>query len=321
MKTSINQFFKIICCISFLLPTKVFSQEEKIILKTETGEINGLLTYPKTQTPVPVVLLIAGSGPTDLDGNQPSLQTNAYKLIAGELVKKNIATLRFDKRGIASSAKAAKSESELRFETYVNDVEAWISLLASDKRFSSVFVAGHSEGSLIGMIAAKNNSKAKGFISIAGAGRAADEILKEQLEKQPEPLKNQIFPMIDKIKAGDTIGTVPENLYALFRPSVQPYLISWFKYNPQTEIAELKIPVLLIQGTTDIQVTEKDVSLLAAAKPDAKKVIIVNMNHVLKVCKTKEQQDQLKTYIDGTLPLHKTLVKEMVNFIKTNTAK
>jgi predicted alpha/beta hydrolase len=85
----------------------------------------------------PVVLLIAGSGPTDMNGNsmQLGIQPNTLKLIAEGLAKKGIATVRFDKRGIASSVAAAKDEFSLRFDDYVNDVRLWIDKLAGDRRF------------------------------------------------------------------------------------------------------------------------------------------------------------------------------------------
>jgi len=69
---------------------------------------------------------------------------------------------------------------------------------------------------------------------------------------------------------------------SLFRPSVQPYMISWFKYDPAAEIANLEVPVLILQGTTDLQVHVEDAKLLAKAKPDAKLRIFDGMNHVLK---------------------------------------
>jgi len=122
--------------------------------------------------------------------------------------------------------------------------------------------------------------------------------------------------MIDTLKKGDTIPNVPKTLYSLFRPSVQPYMISWLKYNPQAEIKKLNIPILIIQGSTDIQVSETDAKLLAKAKSSAKKKIIKNMNHVLKDCDTKDKQAQIPIYTNPQLPLNKDFVNEIVKFIK-----
>lgn len=158
-------------------------KEQSVSLDTPTGKINGKIGLPDAEKP-PIVLLIAGSGPTDMDGNTNSggfsMKNNSLKLLAEGLAQRGIATLRFDKRGIASSSAATKKESDLRFEDYVTDVQGWIDRLSEDSRFSDVFVLGHSEGSLIGMLASVDNPKVKGFISLAGAGRPAYDIIEER---------------------------------------------------------------------------------------------------------------------------------------------
>jgi pimeloyl-ACP methyl ester carboxylesterase len=312
MKIKFNYLF----IITQLICINIIAQEEPITLKTATGEIFGTLSMPAKIKKSTVVLIIAGSGPTDRNGNQPSGDNNSLKFIANELNKNDIASIRFDKRGIAKSEEAMREEGELRFETYVNDVKEWVNLIAKDKRFDKIIIAGHSEGSLIGMIAAQKNKHVKGYISIAGAGRPADEIIKEQMVKYPQNIKDIIFPMIDKIKKGDSIPNVPPMLSSLFRPSVQPYMTSWFKYNPQDEIKKLTIPTLIVQGSTDIQVKEEDAELLAKAQPKAEKKIIKNMNHVLKDCDTMDKELQKPIYSNDTLQLNKDFVIETVGFIK-----
>ena len=143
-------------CVLFLQPyfqaQPLTSEESPVTLSTATGDIKGRLLLPANATTCPVVLLIAGSGPTDMDGNNPMMKNNSLKFLAEGLAQKGIASLRFDKRGIAGSAAAGKEESKLRFEDYINDVTGWIDFLAKDKRFTGITVAGHSEGSLIGML-------------------------------------------------------------------------------------------------------------------------------------------------------------------------
>ena len=294
----------------------VFTSSE-VILKTSTGDISGTLTVPDNVKKSPIVLIIAGSGPTDRDGNSAmGLQTNAYKMLAENLAKNGISTLRFDKRGIGKSAAAMGNESEIRFETYIKDVEDWISLLKMDKRFSKIIILGHSEGSLIGIIAAEHSDVDK-LISLAGVGRSADKVLLDQLkDKLPLELYNESEIILDSLRAGKTVSNVNQNLSTIFRPSVQPYLISWIKYDPAKEISKLNIPVLIIQGTTDLQVTVNDAKLLAAAKPDAKLIIIENMNHVLKESDSNIQNN-MATYTNPDLPLKEELVYDIVNFIKT----
>jgi len=297
-------------------------KEKEVFLKTKECKIYGTLKIPETKEKVPVVLLIAGSGATDRDGNSrsPKLISNAYKMLSDSLNSYGIATLCYDKRLIAKSISKQK-EADLRFDDYVEDVRSWIDLLSKNKKFSEIIVIGHSEGSLIGMIACQNNPKVSKYISISGSGTPADELLKEQLSKQlegqPEELKEEIFNYMDDLKQGKLLEKVPLNLWVLFRPSIQPYMISWFKYNPQEEIKKLKIPVLIIQGKMDIQVSVKEAELLHHAHPDAKIAIIENMNHVLKSSQSTDVKEQTKDSYNNPISLiNKELVDTIVAFIK-----
>jgi uncharacterized protein len=305
-----------ICSFAQVITDSVFSESE-IILKTSTGEIYGTLATPNNVKTSPVVLIIAGSGPTDRDCNSPmGIKTNAYKMLSESFAVNGISTVRFDKRGIGKSNPAMPSESELRFETYINDVVEWISLLKSDKRFSSIIILGHSEGSLIGMIAVQQTNVA-GYISLSGVGKSADKLLQEQLKTTlPPQLLDESNKILDSLRAGKTVSTVNFNLMALYRPSVQPYMISWIKYDPAKEISNLKIPALIIQGSTDLQVSVDDAKLLSASKPDAKLLIIDNMNHVLKESDTDIQKN-MATYFNPDLPLKTGLTDAIVKFIET----
>ncbi|MCH7409482.1 lysophospholipase [Belliella sp. DSM 111904] len=286
-------------------------QEFDIKLSTTTGEIFGTLTIPVIPEKPPLAVIISGSGPTDRDGNNPAMKNNSLKMLAHGLTEKGIATLRFDKRGVGESQKAGKSEIVLRFEDYVNDVKDWISMLKGDDRFSSMTVIGHSEGALIGLIACDHADK---FIGIAGLSESADFTLKRQLEAQPKAVQDLAFPILDSLKIGKTVDEVNPMLYSLFRPSVQPYLISWFQYDPQQIISKLTIPTLIVQGTNDLQVEVEDAEKLSRANPKAKLVRIENMNHVLKIVEG-DRQVNLKAYNLPDLPISNKLIESIVNFI------
>ena len=289
-------------------------QAEKIVtLKTESGTLEGTLLIPETKAMIPVALIIAGSGPTDRDGNNPMMKNNSLKMLATELLKNGIATLRYDKRGIGKSKKAGLKESDLRFDNYIEDTKGWIEYLKHNKGFSQIIVIGHSEGSLIGMIASQEKDVDK-FISIAGVGQSADKTIREQLKAQPAIVLEQASPILDKLIQGETVENVPPMLNSLFRPSVQPYMISWFKYDPQKEIAKLKKPVLIIQGSTDIQVSVKDAEKLADANQKAEKKIIKGMNHIFKEAEL-DRQKNIETYNQPELPVKTELIKVIVDFI------
>ncbi len=291
--------------------------QDTLIMETSTGRIFGTLLQPVSGAPVPLVLIIAGSGPTDRNGNNPMMVNNSLKYLAGDLCREGIASLRYDKRGIGESKDAGIEEAGLRFDHYIQDASGWINRLQKNQAFSKVIVIGHSEGSLIGMIAARNTSPA-GFISIAGTGRPADELIKKQLEKQPEQVREYSYPILDSLKAGITVDSINTMYYPLFRPSVQPYLISWFQYDPQKEISKLDVPILIIQGSTDIQVSEDDAYQLLVAGKNVEMEIIEGMNHILKKAGTDRQQN-IATYQDPDMPIMQELIEAIVYFINNRT--
>jgi pimeloyl-ACP methyl ester carboxylesterase len=289
--------------------------ESAITLKTLSGNIYGTLTTPKDASgKIPVVLIIAGSGPTDRDGNSnQGLNTNTYKLLANALGKAGIASVRYDKRMVGQSAGTQK-ESDLRFDDYIDDAIGFIEMLAADDRFSKVVVAGHSEGSLVGMIACEEEP-AKGFISLAGAGQPAEKILDEQMKAQPQYIQDSYHKVMDSLKRGKLQNNVDPQIYSILRPSVQNYIMSWCRRNPQVEIKKLKIPVLIIQGTTDQQVSLVNATKLKDAKSSATLDIIRGMNHILKDAPADRDQN-LATYKDPNLPLDTQLVTDIIDFVK-----
>lgn len=303
------------CCILSLMAFTAFGQTgQQVTLKTKTGDISGTLLVPKTQKRVPVALLIPGSGPVNRNGNEGRIMPNDLKMLADSLYAHGIASLRYDKRGIGESKVAGLSEVKLRFGDYVQDAIGWVKFLKQNKKFKSIVVIGHSQGSLVGMIAAQQEAVKK-FVSLEGAGEPIYEVLRHQLQKQPPYILKMSEPILDSLIQGKTVDSIPQVLYILFRPSIQPFWISWFHYNPQTEIKKLHIPVLIVQGTTDIQVGVEDAKNLAKAYPQAKLVIIQGMNHILKNAPS-DRVKNIQTYYDSNLPLNEQLVKVVVNFIK-----
>jgi surfactin synthase thioesterase subunit len=109
---------------------------------------------------------------------------------------------------------------------------------------------------------------------------------------------------------------VPLALMSLFRPSVQPYLISWFRYDPAAEIAKLNVPVLIVQGDRDVQVNAAEAQRLAEHATDGRLVIIEGMNHVFKAS-AMDGDAQRKTYMDGSLPMVGKLPQTIGDFIQS----
>lgn len=288
-------------------------KETNVTLKINIDQLYGTLTVPDEVKKCPVALIIAGSGPTDRNGNNPMMKNNSLKMLAEALAKNGIASLRYDKRGIGESKASAVTETSLVFENYTEDAKSWINFLKLDKRFTQLTVIGHSEGSLIGMIA---GTKANKFISIAGAGESADKLLKSQISsKSNKVIEDMTFPIIDSLKSGNKVKKVDPMLNSLFRPSIQPYLISWFKYDPQTEIKKLTVPILIIQGNNDLQVPVQDAENLSKANKNAELDIIDKMNHIMKII-DGDKQANMESYNNETLPISETMTTKIVSFIK-----
>jgi pimeloyl-ACP methyl ester carboxylesterase len=278
----------------------------------------GSLLAPPAAKPGPAVLLIAGSGPTDRDGNStvPSVRPASLKLIAQGLAAAGVSSLRYDKRAIAKSAPAAVREADLRFTTAVDDAVLFARLLKSQPGVSCVIVLGHSEGALIAALAAQK-APTCGVIEVAGAGRPFGVVLREQMAKQPLPasLRQQMEAGLTELEHGRQVANIP-GLEALFRPSVQPYLISQLTIDPAQALAGVKAPVLILQGDNDLQVTTVDAHSLSAAKPDAKLVIMPGMNHVLKAA-PRDRAGNLATYADPDRPLAPGVMPAILTFVKS----
>lgn len=287
-----------------------------VALHTPTGDIFGTLSLPTT-LPAPVVLIVPGSGPVDRDGNnRAEVQGNTYALLALALAQSGIASIRYDKRGIGASAPAAPPEIDLRFETSIDDAVWWLQMLDQDKRFTHSVLAGHSEGSLIGMVALQK-APASAFVSLEGAGRPAPVVLREQLQRNlPKSLAREADAVIAQLVQGHTVTNPPAELAALFRESVQPYLISLFKYDPAVEISKVRIPTTIVQGTADVQVGLVDARALQKGDPAARLVVIEGMNHVLKYAPdTSTPHAILAGYENPLLPIDPKVVPAITSTV------
>lgn len=287
--------------------------ESEMNIPSKGVEISGTLTMPAhAHAAVPLVILIAGSGPTDRDCNQQGMKSDAFKKLAHALVMNGIAVFRYDKRGVGKSTMKNFDESMLRFDDMVSDASAVRTTFAQDKRFASITFAGHSEGSLVGMLATPKGSK---YISIAGPGEDAATMLKTQLKGKLGSLEEQTFKQLDSLASGLQVTCSIPALMSLFRPSVQPYLISWFKYTPTEIIRELDAPVLIVNGTADLQVAKEQAEKLHLAKKGSTLLLIDNMNHVLTELSATDITTNSESYGKPELPISKKLVDAMTLFI------
>lgn len=275
----------------------------------------GTLTLPDDPA-APVVLILPGSGPVDRDGNLPGLRDDSLKQLGEGLLAAGIGSLRIDKRGIGGSAAAMVREEDLRLGTYVEDAIAWITHLRQRSSQSRLYLLGHSEGALIATLAAQTQ-KLDGLILLAGAGFPAGQIIERQLVEAgaPAPHIEASHRINGQLLAGSSVTEVPPDLAALYRPSVQPYLRSWLPLDPAVELGRITGPVMILQGSADLQVLAQDALALQAAKPGARLVLIDGMNHVLKHAPL-ERAANLATYQTPGLPLHPALIPAIGAFLR-----
>lgn len=305
-------FRSLLIAATALSPLAADFKAEPAEVQVPLGTLKGTLVVPAGKGPFPVALIHAGSGPTDRDGNQPVLvKTDGLKMVAEGLAAKGVATLRIDKRLVGESPKM--KEKDLRFDHYADDVVAWVGLLRKDRRFDRVAVIGHSEGSLIGLTAA-GKTKIDAFVSLCGPGETIAATLRTQLKKG---LSKELYEASEKLlaelEAGREVKEYPKKLAGLFRPSVQPYLITLLRPDPGKLIAGLDVPVLIVGGTVDVQIGPEHAKKLAAANPAAKLVTIEKMNHTLKL--VESPRDQEAGYSDPKRPLAPGLVDALAEFL------
>ena len=280
--------------------------------------LHGALLIPDGPSAGAAVLIIPGSGPTDRDSNStiPGMKPNTLKLLADGLAQQGIASLRIDKRGVGQSAAALTAEADMRFEDNIDDAIGWTKFLGAQPGVRCVVILGHSEGALVAAMTARR-VRTCGVVSISGVGRRAADVIKAQLmaAPMPEDLRAQAFADLDSLAAGRPVAEPPASLMALFRPSVQPYLISWLTIDPAVELAAVKSPVLIVQGANDLQVSVDDARLLAKARPDAKLLVLDGVNHVLKPAPA-DRAGNAATYADPNLPLDPRIVPAVAAFVR-----
>lgn len=296
----------------FIFSTSV-AQEETYTSKevTISKHINGTLLTSIDANKPDLAILIAGYGPTDRDGNQNFLKTNNIKKLAIGLTKNGIATFRYDKR-IVKQIRQNNVDKNLSFDDFVTDAIDVLDYFKNLNQYNKIYIVGHDQGSLIGMLAAKD--KADGFISIAGAGQTIDSVIIEQIEKTAPQFTADTKRIFNILKSGKTTTDYPVALSSIFNIETQRFFMSWMKHNPVDIISTLNVPTLIINGTKDLQVSEAEALLLKEAAKDASIQIIKNMNHVM-VTIAGDDLENSKSYNESQRPLADGLLEKIISFI------
>ena len=267
----------------------------------ESAESNSILS-----------IIISGSGPTDRDGNSTYIKSDYLKMLAEGLFENGISSYRYDKREVGNSIGNIKSGEEVKFSDFINDAISIINHFRGTNKFKKVVVIGHSEGALIGMIASRLIFDI--FISISVAGEDYLTLIQRQLSIQPAYVKSMSDPIIEKLKNKELVDSVPPLINSLFNNTIQKFLIDASSYDPKDEISKLDIPVLIVQGSNDIQIEIKDAQLLHNAAIKSRLEIIQGMNHVFRQS-PENRLLNMQTYGNPELPIDASLVNLIVDFL------
>ena len=288
---------------------KTYTEEDLSI----TEWIDGTLLTPKDNDKPNLAIIIAGSGPTNRNGNQNFLKNNSLKKLAVGLTNNGIATFRYDKRIVKQILKN-DVDKNMMFDDFVSDASDVIDYFKKNDTYNKIYVIGHSQGSLVGMLSAKD--KADGFISLAGAGNNIGDVIIEQIAKTAPMFNEDTKRVIESLKEGKTTTDYPIALASLFNADLQPFMINWMSYNPAEIIKELQMPILVINGTKDLQVSVAEAEVLKASNDKAELLIIENMNHVLFEIEGDDLENS-KSYNESFRTISPKLLTSITDFIKS----
>ncbi len=291
--------------------------ESPYTIRSGALELGGTLTVPRgARGPMPVAVIIAGSGPTDRNGNSlMGIRPNSYAQLAWRLAERGIASLRYDKRGMPGT-KGTFDMTAMTLNDFAADARAAAESLAHDARFSRVILLGHSEGSSLAFIAARAGPPVTAVISVSGLGRPLGVVIREQLARQFDSatLVRYDTAMAQYLR-GEQPKDGPPQLGALFVPINLSFMKSLSSFDPPAAIRAVRQPVLIVQGGRDLQVTVADAERLHMAKPDAKLVVVPLANHVLKSVTDSTLIGQMPAYQNPTLPIMPGVVNAIADWI------
>lgn len=262
------------------------------------------------------VVIIAGSGPTDRNGNSAlGLKTDTYKLLAEALAERGISSVRYDKRGLAGSAAIAIRETDLRITHMVDDAMTVADWLRGRPGITAIALMGHSEGGLLALMSAAR-VKPAAIVLLATPGRRLGSILREQFSRSGThpAIASDALRIVAALERGEDVAEVSPHLQAAFRPSVQPYLRSLMAIDPAALAAKTSQATLVVGGGRDVQVGKSDFDGLMAARTDAEGYWEPGMGHTLKDAgRTAESLQQ--AYTNPSMPLSTGLAERIADFI------
>jgi pimeloyl-ACP methyl ester carboxylesterase len=285
----------------------------EVSYENKLGKLAGTLTIPKGSGPFPAAILITGSGPENRDeeifGHKPFL------IIADYLSRRGIAVLRLDDRGVGGSAGNSTRET---IGEMADDVLSGVDFLKGRKEINArkIGVIGHSEGGIVGPLAASRSSDIAFVVMLAGTGVTGEQVMYLQAEliakasgatdadvARNRVLQEALFKVArtdqDETTALETFradwqkahGAAPAPvLESQLKSVLAPEIRSFAFYDPAESLRKLKVPVLALNGSRDVQVPPSQnlpaiaAALKAGGNPDFETVELPGLNHLFQTC-------------------------------------
>lgn len=299
----------------FLCTLSLISQEKEYYstFVNVNKYIDGTLVTPYSDQKVPLVIFIMDAGVINRDGNDHMSKGDTFKKLSYILAKKGIASFRYDKRLFKLDRLGIK-EHEILFDHFVLDVRSIINYFTKNDNYTKIIIAGHGQGSLIGMLAV--TEQVKGFISIAGNAQSIDDVIIEQLSKQAPGLDKSAALAFRDLKENGRAFTYDPALESIFRINLQPFMKSWIQHTPSELIQELTIPIMIIHGDKDIQVELSEAEKLKDKAPEATFLVIPKMNHILRKIEGGRLENY-KSYNESNREIMPALIDGITTFVNT----
>lgn len=305
---------RVITFISVFLMSIVLStaqiKSEKLLIKNDSIELPGTLTYSTANSPL--IIWVHGSGNIDRNGNQAGMNVGASYIqqFRDSINSKGIAFYSYDKR-TANMKNMKFLMKGISFDDFISDVKKVVQHFRKGGRFKEITLIGHSQGSLVAMMASADADK---YISLAGPAESIDVTITKQVTNQSAEMGKTAAAHFKELKETGTIKVVNPMLMRIFGGPNLGFFKSWMQYDPAKEIAKVTIPTLIINGTKDIQVPVEDAKILHAARKKGELKIIENMNHLIK--HIDKDEDNIKSYRTPDFPLSTALIEVIATFVK-----
>jgi hypothetical protein len=267
--------------------------EQEVNFRSKGAELAGTLSHPDSGGPFPALLLLPGSGQTDRNDNVKQFPINALAEVAADLLAHGFASLRYDKRGVGQSGGDYWATG---FNDRYEDARAALQFLTEQSSIQpkKVFVLGHSEGALLATRLAGGGADIAGIILLAGPAQSGEAVLKWQGREITKGLKGPSGWLIrtfhidvtkSQQKKLDRIKATKKDWYRqLFVKVNAKWLREFMAYDPAADFSRLKVPVLAITGSKDIQVDPADLTRMERlVKAPFESHLIPDMTHLLRV--------------------------------------